>query len=55
MGLYTNHCNLLYLCALAIPYGGFDANGVEFPLGVTLFALSDKEGTAESAAKTILP
>lgn len=30
------------------------ANGVDFPLGVTLFALSDEEGTAESAAKTIL-
>ncbi len=54
MGLYTNHCNLLDLCALAIPYGVFDTNGTELPFGITLFALSDEEGMAESAARKIL-
>ena len=41
MGRYTNHCNLLDLCALAVP-AGFAAEGV--PFGITLFALSGDEG-----------
>ncbi len=41
MGLYTNHCNLLDLCAVALP-SGFAAEGI--PFGVTSFALSTNEG-----------
>ncbi|WP_077215453.1 allophanate hydrolase [Bacillus dakarensis] len=40
MGLYTNHCNLLDLCALAVP--GEDA-GEDLPFGITLFSSSDNE------------
>jgi allophanate hydrolase len=40
MGKYTNHCNLLDLCAIAIP--GIDA-APELPFGISLFALSDQE------------
>ncbi|CAI6083204.1 allophanate hydrolase [Cohnella sp. JJ-181] len=40
MGLYTNHCNLLDLCAVAVPAG--DA-GDRLPFGITLFALSGQE------------
>lgn len=40
MGLYTNHCNLLDLCALAVP--GEDADE-DLPFGITLFSRSDNE------------
>lgn len=40
MGRYTNHCNLLDLCAVAIPAG--DA-APDTPFGITLFALSGRE------------
>lgn len=43
MGLYTNHCNLLDLCGVAIPSG--DA-AEDLPFGITLFALSQNEGYA---------
>lgn len=41
MGRYTNHCNLLDLCAVAVP--GDDA-GEQLPFGITLFGLAENEG-----------
>ncbi|TCN22552.1 allophanate hydrolase [Mesobacillus foraminis] len=40
MGLYTNHCNLLDLSALAVP--GDDA-GADLPFGITLFSINENE------------
>lgn len=40
MGKYTNHCNLLDLCAINIP-AGFAAENL--PFGITLFAQSGQE------------
>ncbi len=48
LGRYTNHCNLLDLCAMAIP--SYDAE-IDIPFGVTLFALSDCEGLLIGAAE----
>ncbi len=49
MGCYTNHCNLLDLCAVSIP-AGWAADQV--PFGISLFALSGSEGlTAVLAEK----
>lgn len=41
MGRHTNHCNLLDLCAVAIPAG---EAAVNTPFGITLFSLSENEG-----------
>lgn len=41
MGLYTNHCNLLDLCAIDIPVG-FIEDGV--PMGITIFSKTGNEG-----------
>lgn len=40
MGAYTNHCNLLDLCAVSVP--AVDAD-TELPFGVTVFASADHE------------
>lgn len=40
MGRYTNHCNLLDLCAIAVPMGLMKGN---LPFGVTLFAAAENE------------
>ena len=40
MGLYTNHCNLLDLCAVAIPENTTDK---KLPFGITLFTLANQE------------
>lgn len=40
MGRYTNHCNLLDLCALAVPAGEVEHNT---PFGITLFSLAEQE------------
>lgn len=40
MGLYTNHCNLLDLSAIAVPE---KIDDTEIPFGITIFALSDAE------------
>lgn len=40
MGEYTNHCNLLDLCAVSVPT--FDAD-IKLPFGVTVFASSGHE------------
>ncbi|GLX67895.1 allophanate hydrolase [Paenibacillus glycanilyticus] len=50
MGLYTNHCNLLDLCALAVQSGDAD---VDLPFGITLFAVSGAEGTLFELAEAI--
>ncbi|SFB45172.1 allophanate hydrolase [Cohnella sp. OV330] len=41
MGRCTNHCNLLDLCAVAIPAG---EAAQDVPFGITLFAVSGEEG-----------
>jgi len=57
MGLYTNHCNLLDMCAVAIPT---KKEEIKYPFGITIFGLADSEdlilGTAEKflAADDIL-
>lgn len=48
MGLYTNHCNLLDLSALAFQ-SGFAEEGI--PFGVTSFALSQEDGINLAFAK----
>lgn len=40
MGRYTNHCNLLDLCAAALPAGEAAPNT---PFGITLFSLAENE------------
>lgn len=48
MGRYTNHCNLLDLCAVAVP--SVDAaDGL--PFGITLFAPAGREGMIAEAAR----
>ncbi|MCG7381271.1 allophanate hydrolase [Paenibacillus sp. ACRRY] len=51
MGRYTNHCNLLDLCAVAVPAGDAVA---ELPFGITLFSLSGNEHLIENAAASFL-
>ncbi len=51
MGLYTNHCNLLDLCAIAIPCGTTENN---LPFGVTLFSRSGNEGLLFNTARKIM-
>lgn len=41
MGRWTNHCNLLDLCAIAVPAG---EAAPDLPFGITLFAVSGEEG-----------
>ncbi|MCM3127067.1 allophanate hydrolase [Paenibacillus provencensis] len=48
MGLYTNHCNLLDLSAVAIPAGNAADN---LPFGITLFSLPEEESRMVEAAK----
>ncbi|SFS73771.1 allophanate hydrolase [Paenibacillus sp. BC26] len=50
MGLYTNHCNLLDLCAVAVQAGEAEVN---LPFGVTLFATAENETLLCSAAKRL--
>lgn len=53
MGLYTNHCNLLNMSAIAIPENSKDR---KFPFGITVFARHDSEslilGFADEFLKT---
>lgn len=51
MGRYTNHCNLLDLCGVAIP-AGEAAPGT--PFGITLFGLAEEESLICGAAGLIL-
>ncbi|WDH80696.1 allophanate hydrolase [Paenibacillus urinalis] len=48
MGLYTNHCNLLDLSAVAIPAGKAEE---DLPFGITLFSLPEEESSIVEAAK----
>jgi allophanate hydrolase len=47
MGKYTNHCNLLDLCAIAVPAG--DA-APDTPFGITLYSLAENEGLIQAVA-----
>ncbi|WP_201318520.1 allophanate hydrolase [Paenibacillus sp. EPM92] len=47
MGLYTNHCNLLDLCAVAVPAEDAAPNT---PFGITMFALAENEALICGAA-----
>ncbi|MNO12448.1 Allophanate hydrolase [compost metagenome] len=47
MGIYTNHCNLLDLCAIAVPADDAD---IDLPFGITMFGLSEQEGLMIAAA-----
>lgn len=51
MGLYTNHCNLLDMAAVAVPENSSDR---EFPFGITVFGLHDAENLVCAAAKAFL-
>ena len=51
MGRYTNHCNLLDLCAVAVPAGEAAA---DVPFGITFFALSENESLICGAANSFL-
>lgn len=51
MGLYTNHCNLLDLCAVAIPEMDAAEN---LPFGITLFSSSQNEHLISGLADFIL-
>lgn len=51
MGLYTNHCNLLDMCAVEIPENTKDK---EFPFGITIFSLADQEGLILGMAEQFL-
>jgi len=48
MGRYTNHCNLLDLCAVAIPAGDAAEN---VPFGITMFGLAEQESLIRGAAE----
>ena len=51
MGLYTNHCNLLDLMAIAIPEDSFDRN---LPFGITAFGNSDSSHIVKGFAKCFM-
>ncbi|XQY92614.1 allophanate hydrolase [Metabacillus sp. HB246100] len=51
MGLYTNHCNLLDLSAVAVQAGDASEN---LPFGITFFALTQGEGLLAEACKQFL-
>lgn len=51
MGLYTNHCNLLDLCAVAVPAEDAAEN---LPFGITLFSSSKNEHLITGLANLFL-
>ncbi|HPU21813.1 MAG TPA: allophanate hydrolase [Thermoclostridium caenicola] len=51
LGLYTNHCNLLDLSAIAVPERQDDR---EMPFGITIFASADSEGLVLGTAEAFL-
>ncbi len=51
MGLYTNHCNLLDLSAIAVPERQDDN---ENPFGITIFSLAASEGLVLGTADAFL-
>lgn len=50
MGRYTNHCNLLELCAVSLPQSFADHN---LPFGITLFASQDNDSLLVGASTEI--
>jgi allophanate hydrolase len=50
MGRYTNHCNLLDLCAIAVP-AGLAAEGL--PFGMTLFSTAEQENLIRGVAERL--
>lgn len=51
MGHYTNHCNLLDLCAVAVPS---DYAAPQLPFGITLFARKGQESILKGAAEQFM-
>ncbi len=51
MGLYTNHCNLLDLAAIAVPENSTDK---EYPFGITIFGLHNEENLVRETARMFL-
>ena len=51
LGRFTNHCNLLDLCAVAVPSG---AAALNTPFGITLFALAEHEALIYGVADLFL-
>lgn len=51
MGLYTNHCNLLDMAAIAIPENSSDRNR---PMGITVFGRFDHEDLVRGFAEEFL-
>lgn len=51
MGLYTNHCNLLDLCAIAVPENTSDK---KLPFGITIFTLAEQENLLLGMAEKFL-
>ncbi len=51
MGLYTNHCNLLNLCAAAVPENSRDK---DLPFGITIFGLAGEDNLVRGAAAKFL-
>lgn len=51
MGLYTNHCNLLDLCAIAVPENTADR---KLPFGITMFAAAENENLILGMAEKFL-
>jgi allophanate hydrolase len=51
MGRFTNHCNLLDLCAAAVPS---DDAAFNTPFGITFFALSEREDLICGAADSFM-
>lgn len=51
MGLYTNHCNLLDLCAIAVPENTSDK---KLPFGITIFTLAEREDLLLGMAEKFL-
>jgi allophanate hydrolase len=51
LGRYTNHCNLLDLCAVAVPS---DSAAENLPFGITFFALAGNENLLCGAAESFV-
>ena len=51
MGKYTNHCNLLNMCAVAVPENTSDT---KLPFGITIFGLANDEGLILETAEEFL-
>lgn len=51
MGKYTNHCNLLDMCAVAVPEKSDDS---KLPFGITIFSLAENEGLILKTAEEFL-